>query len=105
MSKLKKIISAQSELSFLQQLIPLIDNKLAGARIYLFGSRARSDYHRRSDVDILVEAEKISDLSWLEINLELENLPTLLNIDLLRADKLDQVFLKHIKNESIRING
>ena len=53
---------SDQELSFLEQLV-LIPLKNSGARVFLFGSRARGTHHKYSDLDILVASE--IDLSRL----------------------------------------
>ncbi|MCX6130925.1 MAG: nucleotidyltransferase domain-containing protein [Proteobacteria bacterium] len=104
MPDLESLIAQQNELSFLPELITLIRSKLGSVRISVFGSRARSDYHRRSDLDVFLEASSFNDQAWIELKMALEDLPTLLSIDLVRSDQVDLDFLKHIKRESLIIH-
>lgn len=55
-------------------------------RVWLFGSRARGDNLRRSDLDIAVEANRADAAGWDRIARAVEESPTLLPIDLLRFD-------------------
>ena len=104
MSKLETLIKNQSELGFLYALISLVEKRLGAVRILLFGSRARFDFHRRSDVDILIESDVYNENEWVRLKTELEDLPTLLSIDLVRADQVEEDFLKHVRREGIVIH-
>jgi predicted nucleotidyltransferase len=54
-------------------------------RIVLFGSRARRDHGPRSDYDLAVFADAMSQGDWARFSLNLaESAPTLCGIDLLR---------------------
>ncbi len=51
-------------------------------KIILFGSRAREDAQERSDYDIAIEDESLTRTALARIRADLEELPTLLGIDL-----------------------
>lgn len=53
-------------------------------RLILFGSRARRDEDARSDVDLAVEAPHATQDEWLELHFAIQELETLLKIDLIR---------------------
>jgi predicted nucleotidyltransferase len=55
-------------------------------KIILFGSRARADAHPRSDVDVAVACPQASEREWLDICEAVEDVPTLLSIDLIRLE-------------------
>ena len=58
--------------------IKKIAEKYEVKKIILFGSRARGDYHRASDIDLAVEGGRITDFI-LDVK---ETTSTLLNFDI-----------------------
>lgn len=67
-------------------------------RVILFGSRARGDYHRASDIDLAVEGGRITDFI-LDVK---ETTSTLLNFDIVDLEKTAPgKFLDVIKKEGI----
>lgn len=56
--------------------------------IWLFGSRARSDYQDRSDIDLAILCPKATESDWHSIMKVIENADTLLKIDCVRFDTL-----------------
>ena len=57
-------------------------------RVWLFGSRARSDHFERSDIDLAIEAPTMDRYDWLKLSLDFEeDAPTLLGIGLVRMDE------------------
>jgi predicted nucleotidyltransferase len=56
--------------------------------IYLFGSRARHDNRKRSDIDIAINCPSASDKDWNQILDIIESADTLLKIDCVRLDQL-----------------
>lgn len=101
---LEHLIKQQSELTFLPELVRLVTEHLGKVKIVLFGSRARNDYHRRSDIDILIDSSGFDDRSWAVLLSELDDLPTLLNIDLVRLDEAEADLLSRARSEGIVIH-
>ena len=67
-------------------------------RVILFGSRARGDYKRASDIDLAVEGGRITDFI-LEVK---ETTSTLLNFDIVDLEKTAPgKFRDSIKKEGI----
>jgi len=71
-------------------------------RVYFFGSRVKEDSFLRSDIDIGIEgSEAISAKIKLQIEEELDNLPTLYKFDLVDFKKVSSEFkreaLKHVE--------
>ena len=67
-------------------------------RVILFGSRARGDYHRASDIDLAVEGGRITDFI-LDVK---EATSTLLNFDIVDLEKTAPgKFSDAIKKEGI----
>lgn len=56
--------------------------------IYLYGSRARGDNGRRSDIDLAVLCPGATDEEWGKVLAVIENADTLLEIDCVRLDTL-----------------
>jgi predicted nucleotidyltransferase len=57
--------------------------------IWLFGSRARGDHQKRADIDIAIACSHASEKDWLSVLEIIEEADTLLSIDCLRLDTLD----------------
>ncbi|MFA5205965.1 MAG: nucleotidyltransferase domain-containing protein [Lentisphaeria bacterium] len=57
-------------------------------RVLLFGSRATGSAKRVSDVDLAVEAPAMSDLEWGEFHAALDDAPIILELDVIRLDRL-----------------
>lgn len=58
--------------------------------IWLFGSRSRGDNQDRSDIDIAVICPKATDNDWLLVLGIIEEADTLLKIDCVRFDTLQE---------------
>jgi len=73
---------------------------------YLFGSYARGDATKKSDIDFYIRADKIRclfDLGGLYVDIK-DALKK--NIDIVTTNtELDEKFEKEIKNESVKIYG
>lgn len=72
------------------------------SRLVLFGSRARSDHHPRSDIDLAVydmpEIERAA--FWLEV----EELPTLLKLDIVHISPNTSLnLLENIKKDGVTL--
>jgi len=81
------------------ELIRLADARPEINRLILFGSRARGDANERSDIDIAVEAHGISPENWLTWLDQLDNLNTLLPIDVIRYEEADSILRGNIDQE------
>ena len=78
--------------------IKKIAEKYEVKKIILFGSRARGDYHRASDIDLAVEGGRITDFI-LDVK---ETTSTLLNYDIVDLkETASGEFLEAIKKEGI----
>lgn len=78
------------EYRFLEQIkkLPYVE------AIYLFGSRARGDADDKSDIDLAIVCPSADDRDWLKLVDAVENADTLLKIDCVRLDKLEDERLK-----------
>ena len=64
-------------------------------KVFFFGSRVKKDNSNRSDIDIGIEGpKKISVRIKLEIEEELDNLPTLYKFDLVDFKEVPERFKK-----------
>lgn len=78
--------------------IKKIAEKYEVKKIILFGSRARGDYHRASDIDLAVEGGRITDFI-LDVK---ERTSTLLNFDIVDLkETVPGEFLEAIEKEGI----
>lgn len=68
-------------------------------KIILFGSRARGDNAERSDIDIAIVAPTIKPAQWLELLEKIDNLNTLLEIDVVNFDEVDEKLKSKIRLE------
>lgn len=68
-------------------------------KIYLFGSRARGDHEARSDVDIAVVCPQATPLEWLRLCDTVDELETLLEIDLVNYDEASAELKQKIDQE------
>lgn len=67
-------------------------------KVFLFGSRARGDYWRASDIDLAVEGGNIADFAF-DVS---EETSTLLKFDVIDLGKpLKQEFLESIRREGV----
>jgi predicted nucleotidyltransferase len=66
--------------------------------IILYGSRARGNFQKKSDIDLAIVCPEASDEEWFTISDIIDEADTLLKIDCVRFDKLsdDDSFKKEI---------
>jgi predicted nucleotidyltransferase len=72
-------------------------------KIYLFGSRARGDYRERSDIDIAISCSNATENEWQQILEIIEHADTLLHIDCVRLDQVDEKLHEKILSEGITL--
>lgn len=92
-----------------KEVLGIIGNRLdiKKYKVFFFGSRAAGKGNERSDIDIGIEGKKpIPDKAWVEIQDEIENIPTLYKIDIVdfrqTAKKFREVakqYIEIIKND------
>ena len=75
-------------------------------RVILFGSRARGDADRFSDIDLAVDVEPVSSRAWCDLVDDLEfHTPTLLDVDLVFLSRLDTTWRERIERQGIVLYG
>ena len=70
-------------------------------RIILFGSRARGDHGERSDIDLGIACPGASPEEWAAIWNIVDEAPTLLNVDLVRLEHVDDTLREAIEREGV----
>ncbi|MGH6945248.1 MAG: nucleotidyltransferase domain-containing protein [Geminicoccaceae bacterium] len=70
-------------------------------RIVVFGSRARADHDERSDIDLGVSCPDASPEEWATIWDIVDEAPTLLKIDLVRLEHVDDPLRREIEREGV----
>jgi predicted nucleotidyltransferase len=69
-------------------------------RVWLFGSRARGDHFKRSDIDLAIEAPGIDRGEWAKLHFDLdEEADTLLLIDFVLMNDLPDSFRRRVHRE------
>jgi uncharacterized protein len=68
-------------------------------QIILFGSRSRGDAEERSDIDLTIAAPSATAAQWQELTDAVEELGTLLHIDLIRYEEAPPELLSNIRKE------
>ena len=89
-------------LNSIYQQIAAIGRHLGAARVVLFGSRARGDCRERSDIDIAVFGAPPD--SWSSFVDALEELPTLLEFDLVYVNNsTSSELVKNIEKDGVTL--
>ncbi|MFU7502945.1 MAG: nucleotidyltransferase family protein [Candidatus Tisiphia sp.] len=57
--------------------------------VWLFGSRARNDNQDRADIDLAIVCHNDTTKDWLKLQEIVDNADTLLKIDCIRLDELE----------------
>ena len=71
-------------------------------RLVLYGSRARGDFHARSDVDLAVYG--MPEKQRGGFFLEAEDLPTLLKLDIVHiSENMEPAFLQNIEKDGVTL--
>ncbi|MFH0992186.1 MAG: nucleotidyltransferase domain-containing protein [bacterium] len=80
----------------LKEIIRILVLRKQPKRIYLFGSRARGNFARTSDIDLALEGARKNDPFRNEMD---ESIRTLLSIDVVETHKIHKKFRKEILKE------
>lgn len=85
----------------IKERISPIAKKYGIAKVYLFGSFVRGDYHENSDIDLRIEKGRLKGLFALggfyeEVKLALET-----DVDVLTTGSLEAGFLEKIKGDEV----
>ncbi|MFH1738130.1 MAG: nucleotidyltransferase domain-containing protein [bacterium] len=80
----------------------IVNTLSAQAKVHrgiLFGSRARGDADERSDIDLAVDAPGIEQREWLDLWFQLEELDTLLAVNVAWLQEASPEFRDRILSE------
>ncbi|MCB0357644.1 MAG: nucleotidyltransferase domain-containing protein [Bdellovibrionales bacterium] len=80
-------------------VLPLESNE---AIVWCFGSRARGDYKKFSDLDLMVESKKDQSVLMAKIRETLENSNFPLKVDLVDKNEFAISYLENFNKEKIR---
>ncbi|MGB9975638.1 nucleotidyltransferase domain-containing protein [Thermovenabulum sp.] len=78
----------------LKELSKIFNNYPGVQKVLLFGSRARGDFKKTSDVDLAVFSENISDREFNLLVDEINEMDTALSFDVVHFEKLKKDSLK-----------
>ena len=90
---------------FLPQLVAHMVRVAPIEAVYLYGSRARDDYHSRSDVDLAVLCPRADWRQWSQVQELAEGVPTLLYINTIRLESVEPSsrFWENIQEDKIAL--
>lgn len=71
--------------------------------IYLYGSRARGDNTETSDIDLAIKCPAATEDDWLKVMDVIEDADTLLKIDCVRLDEVDEELKKNVYLEGKKL--
>jgi len=87
-------------LKYLEEHKPEFERKFGIRKIGLFGSYARDNHHRESDIDIVVELEKPDLLTLVGIKQTIEEQLNM-KVDIVRyRDRMNQLLKKRIDRDA-----
>lgn len=78
--------------------------KSLGARVYIFGSRARGDHQKFSDLDVLVEFPQEMSFSTLgKIRSAVEESNLSIKVDIVDTAELAESFRKNVLKDRVEV--
>ena len=90
------------EENLLEEILKVIQNHKCVKRVILYGSRARGDYRKTSDIDLAIEGCPDWEISEIRETLE-EKVPTLLTFDVVNFEKAPEGLKENILKEGVLI--
>lgn len=70
-------------------------------RAILFGSRARGEARERSDIDLALEVDDLTDSDWVDLVAALNDLNTLLEIDVINLAESPRALSERVQTEGV----
>ena len=80
-------------------IVDAIVRRIKPQRIVLFGSRARGDAAERADYDIAIDDENMTSVQLAQMRADMDELPTLLSIDIVWMNRANAVLRERILSE------
>lgn len=103
-AEMTTLMERDPQLAFLPELVKEAERSVRPKKIILFGSRARGDHHRRSDVDVAFVLNGGADDVWTRFVGDMkEHLSTLLDLDLVDYSTAQEELRHAIDREGIPI--
>ncbi len=91
-------------LEYIQEVVCQLGEQYGAERIWLFGSYARGEATKDSDVDLRIDKGRIFGLEYVGLVLDLEK--TLgVSVDLLESNSVQEYFKERITKEEILLYG
>ncbi|NPV44974.1 MAG: nucleotidyltransferase domain-containing protein [Firmicutes bacterium] len=81
--------------SVIQKLAEIFSRYSEVEKVVLFGSRARGDFKKTSDIDIVIFSKEISDRDFNLLVDEINEIDTVLIFDILHYEKIKKESLKN----------
>ena len=72
-------------------------------KVMIFGSRARGDYGKSSDIDLCLFSKNMSSREFSKLKFKLDELPILYKIDIVHFEKVDRKLQENIIKVGISI--
>jgi len=78
----------------------ILDTYLPGSKVRIFGSRARGDYKKYSDLDLAIDSRKpISKKTWMEVQEQFAESSLPFKVDLVELSKIEPDFKKSVHDD------
>lgn len=81
----------------------VIDKYLNDYELFLFGSRAKGNARKYSDIDIAISSSIFSEEIKNKITFELENSTLPYMVDIIDLNNISEIFKNSIKNSMIKL--
>ena len=86
-----------------QALISIFEQFSKIEKVVLYGSRAKGNYRKGSDIDLAIYAPDMRDNEFAALWNALDSLSIIYKVDCLHADKIENAALKHNINEQGKV--
>ena len=84
-------------------ILEILNKHAKNAKFYIFGSRARGDYSRYSDIDIAIDGAGLNSDILSKINSEFDNSTMPYEVDVIDINSISSDFKKMILNDLIEL--
>lgn len=89
---------------FMHELLYYCSTHCFIAKVILFGSRARGDFHARSDIDLAISTDNATHLQQNLIEFDIQEMTTHLKIDVIFIDRIKkQELLDNINRDGVML--